>query len=164
MNSNSITLLLLDRGPDRKPLTSNTPISFHSIWVPELGSCAFGATTYWQNDLSDTGEIYLINVNNVPVGITGWFPQEPGNIGLRWHGVHPSHQRMGISRYAFSILLTKIPEDAKCIFEVTRNPIGKAFYQSCGFQVTDDALDILEAVTHSNYSQENGWVLKKIIK
>jgi GNAT superfamily N-acetyltransferase len=119
-----------------------------TIWPEPYNSIAHEISS----EDSNTGEIYLITLDDEVVGITGVFSSEdypedqlgehPENIYLRWTGVVPNIRKSGIGRAALDLLLRDVcpfhyPNRKHLVELVPHTDYGRTvvepFFQKVGF-------------------------------
>ena len=101
---------------------------------------------------ANTGEVFYIKYNDQVVGITGLFddPEFAKDICLRWHGVLPTHRRLGIGEAALFRLLQEVkpkiyPSRKRIIEFIPCTEYGLAlrpFFSRCGFNGYGPLVDL----------------------
>jgi RimJ/RimL family protein N-acetyltransferase len=135
------------------------------IWAPELAAIAAQHTLAWETNADESGEIFVAQLDDVVVGIAGWYRMNRIDAGLRWLGVVPEARRRGYAGEMIDRMTERLPPDVCSLYEVTRNPASKAFFARCGFAVVTDPLAIQQAVDHAEYDIANGgWVLRRAVR
>lgn len=118
----------------------------NTIWPKEYGDIAREAVTEEMQRIhagkyKPDGQIYLIKDDHEVIGITGYFGWH-ANVGLRWHGVIPSHRGQGASTMALRWLLTDVyrerPDAEFLIENVPQSEHGKTniepYFHKLGFR------------------------------
>lgn len=99
-----------------RPIFSGDPFSAHpalqTIWPQPLIARARYDTVESLVDIDDDdfGAIFLIIEADRVIGITGyyWYDDSGTELGLRWHGLLPSHRGQGRSKTVIDALLAWI--------------------------------------------------------
>ena len=155
----SLKLLRCDRAPVSKTLFDRYP-ELSTIWRTELSEYAKEATTEWENNSNETGEICCYIYDGKAIGVTGWYAMDDNSAGIRWHGVLPDQRGNGYGRLMLEAQISRIPSDYQYIYEVTSNSQSKLFFEKCGFEVVTDRYFIESATYHAGYDiTEAGWAL-----
>lgn len=144
MNSNSkpLDLKLIEylKGTVN-PFTTYTNLA--KIWN-ERKERAISSIERYNND-ETTGKIYLIQLDNNTIGITGYYLINSNDdyAGLRWHGIVLGFQNKGYSHKALNLLI----ENIKCDKTITARfiqellPYDKletlSYFEKMGFINTD---------------------------
>ena len=133
-----------------------------SIWRADLADIAAMHTRQWEMEPDESGKVLIAVVDDVIVGMTGWYRMSTSEAGLRWHGVIPGERKHGYSRQMIELVCRELPRKIRHVYEVTRNPESRDAFCRCGFDVMTDPEIIRRTVEDAEYAiGAGGWVLRK---
>lgn len=123
----------------------------NGIWeVEALQSHARDSYGRWGVDADETtGEVFSIDLDGVPIGITGWFEDGllPDVLRLRYYGVAPRWRGHGYGEESMRLLLARLAEvaPARYAFLSESVSLGRAVaariiahFERMGFAPFDD--------------------------
>lgn len=147
-----ITLTLARPTNGHQSVFDQYPI-LHNIWDEEKTKLAKEAADEWLTATCD-GQIFLIEANNVVVGITGWWEISHDDAGLRWHGIASGERNKGYSLAAIKALRDKLSCVFKFLHEVAYTENAASYFKKLGFIEQCDLMktrNVLESAGGGNF-------------
>lgn len=96
-------------------------------------------------------QVFFIEIDSKPIGITGFYRFDETRLGLCWHGILSEYRRLGLGTLAFGLLkhnaILAHPRDTRIVELIPKDrkdELEPFFVDFLGFEATDQVLDHLD--------------------